>query len=67
MDIEKEVQDILETKRDGGTILELAGMLNIHRHTLTKYIYKLEGEGKITVRKVGSAKLCYIKQEGENR
>jgi hypothetical protein len=66
MDIEKEVQDILETKRDGGTILELAGMLNIHRHTLTKYIYKLEGEGKIIIRKVGPAKLCYLSQEGED-
>ncbi|MGC9310635.1 MAG: hypothetical protein ACP5E4_02830 [Candidatus Aenigmatarchaeota archaeon] len=62
MDIEKKILGILGKRREGVTLMELADELKIHRHTLTKYVYKLDGEGKITLRKVGVAKLCYLKE-----
>lgn len=64
MDIETKILEVLKLKKEGVTILELAKDLGVHRHTLTKYIYKLEGEGRIKVRKVGVAKLCYLNDSG---
>jgi DNA-binding Lrp family transcriptional regulator len=51
MDIENETLKVLKENTSGLTILELAESLKIHRHTLTKYIYKLEGEERIKVRR----------------
>ncbi len=62
MDIENETLKVLKENAGGLTILELADSLKIHRHTLTKYIYKLEGEERIRVRRVGAAKLCYLSE-----
>jgi DNA-binding Lrp family transcriptional regulator len=61
MDIEKRILRALKNNREGLTISELAKKLKLHRHTIPKYIYKLEGERKIKIRKVGVAKLCYLK------
>ena len=36
--------------------------VGVHRHTATKYIYKLIGEGKIRIRNISTAKVCYLKK-----
>lgn len=54
---------LLKEHPEGLTTVEIARMLGSHRHTITKYIYQLIGEDLIHQRKVGSAKLCYLKEE----
>ena len=58
---EKDILRYLKNHPEGTMILDLAKKLGAHRHTVTKYVYRLEGQGKITVRKIGIAKLCYYK------
>ncbi|HDI06686.1 MAG TPA: HTH domain-containing protein, partial [Candidatus Aenigmarchaeota archaeon] len=43
MDIEKKIIRILKKDREGITISDMANKLKVHRHTLTKYIYRLQG------------------------
>ena len=59
------IENILQVLREhpeGLTTVDIAKLLGSHRHTITKYIYQLNGEGKIYQRKVGPAKLCYLKR-----
>ena len=66
MDIEKKIIRILKKDREGITISDMANKLKVHRHTLTKYIYRLQGEGKIKIREIGRAKLCYLNNKRGN-
>lgn len=61
MDLEARILDYLKKHPEGITILDLSEALGAHRHTVTKYVYHLEGSGKIVIRKIGFAKLCYLK------
>jgi predicted transcriptional regulator len=54
---------LLKEHPEGLTTVDIARMLGSHRHTITKYIYQLVGEDLIHQRKIGSAKLCYLKEE----
>lgn len=58
--IETKIIGYLKKHPEGIVILDLADALGVHRHTITKYVYRLEGAGKISIRKVGIAKLCYV-------
>jgi predicted transcriptional regulator len=58
---------ILIKHPEGLTTIEIARILGSHRHTITKYIYQLVGEGVIYQREVGTAKLCYLKVEKNDR
>ena len=58
--IEAKILKYLGKHPEGIMILDLAAALSVHRHTLVKYIYRLEGAGKIRIRKIGVAKLCYL-------
>jgi len=60
MNIETKIIKYLGKHPEGIMILDLADVMDVHRHTLTKYIYRLEGAGKIKIRKLGVAKLCYL-------
>ena len=54
------IVEVLRQHPEGLTTVDIARLLSSHRHTITKYIYQLVGEGKIRQREVGSAKLCYL-------
>ena len=58
--IEQKILQYLKKHSEGIMILDLADAVGAHRHTVTKYVYRLEGAGKIKIRKVGIAKLCYL-------
>ena len=58
--VEEKVLSYLKEHPEGIMILDLAGAIGVHRHTVTKYVYRLEGAGKIKIRKIGIAKLCYL-------
>ena len=66
MDIETKILGLLKKEREGITISEIADKLGTHRHTITKYIYRLEGMAKIKIRKIGIAKLCCLSNHKKN-
>jgi len=53
--------DKLKQHPEGLTILNIASDTGINRITVSKYIFGLTSEGLILQRKVGTAKLCYLK------
>lgn len=59
-DVKKNIIGVLRKHPEGLTFLDVAKLVHLHRHTVTKYIYELTGEKKIIQRKVGPATLCYI-------
>jgi DNA-binding IclR family transcriptional regulator len=58
--MERVLQEI-KKHQEGLTILDIAEKTGINRVTVSKYVLVLAAEGKITQRKVGTAKLCYPK------
>jgi len=54
---------VLSKHPEGLPILTIAKLVGSHRHTITKYVYELIGSGIIYQRRVGSAKLCYLKED----
>jgi len=46
---------------EGLTILNIAASIGINRITASKYIFGLVSEGLIFQRRVGTAKLCYLR------
>jgi hypothetical protein len=59
-DNRKIILDVLREHPEGLTIVSLAEISGLHRHTATKYIYELLGAGAVLQRTVGVAKLCYM-------
>ncbi|MCD6274810.1 MAG: HTH domain-containing protein, partial [Candidatus Aenigmarchaeota archaeon] len=67
MDIEKRILKLLKKEGEGVTVSDLAKKSKLHRHTIAKYIYKLESQKKIKIREIGRAKLCYLNFENKNK
>lgn len=63
MDTEKKILGYLRKNKEGDTFSGIAHAIGVHRHTATKYIYKLIGEGKIRTRNISTAKVCYLKEK----
>ena len=61
MKIKPKIVKYLKNHPEGTMILDLAESLGVHRHTIRKYVYMLDEEGKVNIRKIGVAKLCYVK------
>lgn len=53
---------ILKKHPEGLTIQKIAKLSGMSRITVTKYIHELIGEGRIHERKVGMARLLYLKE-----
>jgi len=51
----------LKRHPEGLTILDIAEKTGINRVTVSKYVLVLMAEGLMTQRKIGTAKLCYLK------
>lgn len=54
---------ILKEHPEGLTYTSLADITGMHRHTVTKYVYELMGAEKIQQREIGSAKLCFLRDD----
>lgn len=50
---------------EGLTIVDISAKLDLSRQTVAKYVYGLFLEGVVKIRKVGPAKLCYLKKRGK--
>jgi predicted transcriptional regulator len=62
MDKKGSVVDLLRKNSDGLTITEISKLLQISRNTVAVALAELKGEGKLRIRKVGMAKLHYLKR-----
>ena len=58
---ERIIED-LKNHPEGLTILSLAANTGINRVTVSKYVFGLLAEGLVSQRRVGTAKLCYLKK-----
>jgi len=56
----EKILEVLSQNSSGRTILDVARHVGAHRHTVTKYIYELVGANVIRMRKISSAKVCYL-------
>ncbi|MCX8178742.1 MAG: helix-turn-helix domain-containing protein [Candidatus Aenigmarchaeota archaeon] len=53
--------EVLKKHPEGLTLQKIAQLTNMSRLTATKYVHELIGGGIVYQRKVGVAKLCYLK------
>jgi hypothetical protein len=63
----KTIIEALKLNPEGLTLLSLAQVTGLHRHTCTKYIHELIGAGIVYQRDVGAAKLCYLSKKIETK
>ncbi len=63
--VKDKIIDLLMEYPEGLTTVDIAKALNVHRHTVTRYVYELVGAGIISQRKIGPAKLNYVKKEAQ--
>ena len=61
-DPKKVILNVLREHPEGLTLQKVAGLSKMSRLTATKYVHELMGAGIIHQRKVGIAKLCYLKE-----
>jgi len=61
-DPRKVILEILKMHPEGLTIQKISKLSGMSRLTATKYIHEMLGAGIIYQRKVGVAKLCYLKE-----
>ena len=68
MDKDKQTREkiIAELRKhtEGLTIMDIAERLGVSRQTASKYVLALISEGVVKIRKVGPAKLCYLRRMG---
>jgi DNA-binding IclR family transcriptional regulator len=62
-DLKKAIIELLQKHPEGLTIQQISNELKISRITATKYIHELIGAEIVYQRKVGKAKLCYLKHK----
>jgi len=51
----------LKKHPEGLTILNIAEKTRINRITVSKYVFGLVSEGLVSQRRIGPAKLCYLR------
>lgn len=62
-DVRRLIIDLLRIHPEGLTIQQIANELGYSRITIAKYLHELLGAEIVYQRKVGKAKLCYLKQK----
>ncbi len=55
--------EVLKQHPEGLTIQQISDLVKLSRLTVTKYLHELLGAEIVTQRKVGKAKLTYLKQQ----
>ena len=62
----KKIVDLLESHPEGLTIESMSKILGIHRQTVTKYLFWLNGARIVHRRSIGAASLHYLKKYVKN-
>ena len=63
-EIESKILYIVEKNSKGLTLLQIAKISGLHRHTIRKYADKLIREGKLSQNRKGSKKICMPRKRG---
>ncbi len=61
-DPKKLIIETLKKHPEGLTLWKISRLTGMSRLTATKYVHELMGEGRVYQRRVGMAKLCYLKE-----
>ena len=61
-DPKKMIIEVLRKHPEGLTLWKIGKLTGMSRLTATKYVHELMGEGRVYQRRVGMAKLCYLKE-----
>lgn len=64
-DIRGSIVSLLREHLEGMSVLDVSRHIGVSRQTVAKYIYGLMSDGTVRIRKVGTAKLCYLKRWGK--
>lgn len=59
--VKERITEVLKKHPEGLTILNIAASIGINRVTASKYVFCLVAEGIVSQRRVGAAKLCYLR------
>ena len=60
--VREKIIKILEKHPEGLTILNISEIIGMNRITVSKYIYGLIAEKLVYQRKIGPAKMCYLRE-----
>jgi len=60
--IRERIINLLKEHPEGLTILDISKHIGISRQTASRYVYGLISEVIVEIRKIGPAKLCYLKR-----
>ena len=63
--VRDKILKLLKKHPEGLMILDISKLIDVSRVTVSKYIYVLTLEGVVVQRRIGSAKLCFLKRRGK--
>ncbi|MFH1229846.1 MAG: hypothetical protein V1678_05505 [Candidatus Aenigmatarchaeota archaeon] len=67
VDVKEEILDTLSKHPEGITTIDIAKYIGMSRHSVTNYVYNILGEGLISQRNIGMARLCFLKEESDGK
>jgi predicted transcriptional regulator len=59
--VREKIIKVLKEHTEGLTILNISKLIGMNRITISKYVYGLIAENLVYQRKIGPAKMCYLK------
>ncbi len=59
---EEKIIRVLSKHPEGLTIMDISRKTNLHRNTVSKYIFALVKSNKVEQRRIGVVSLCYLKK-----
>ena len=60
--IAQSIVDVLRAHPKGLAVLEISRLSSIHRHTIRKYVDRLVRQRVVVQKKIGVAKVCFLKK-----
>jgi predicted transcriptional regulator len=66
-EVDKKIIEFLEKHPEGLTIVSIGKELNLHRNTVSKYIFGLVKEGIVNQRRIGVVSICSLSKGGKQR
>jgi DNA-binding IclR family transcriptional regulator len=60
--VRERIINVLIKHPEGLTLLNISNLIGMNRVTISKYVYGLIAEDMIYQKKIGPAKLCYLKK-----
>lgn len=65
--IDKRIIRALSKHPEGITIVDISKEIEVHRNTVSKYVFALVREGVVTQRRIGVVSICYLSKKGARK